>query len=371
MGLKQEISQQVREFRAQKLNLRGCSPGPAREHNQPPGQGHSKGSNKCHKKHSSQGPVGHKQKARGRPLSSIQDLLSPNPQIKEPQPFSQSTGQVQKSQSGSITVPNPAAKLVSARSRGRSHSPCCRIDVDIEPEYNSGWSKGMRPALSSECLMVPSDWEVTEFDLNDPLSQSFPVSTLQSALSNSYSPASNSSSFLQVPDENMFSPPFSRNISGRYMLNAIKGSSSMSDLSASAPADILSQNLAECKLMNSHSSERLTSSFRKSPASWLGISPSTSPQTSPSYSTSSSPRSSSTFSPPFSPDNFGSTMRYKCSPPSQTYLLLPDQDSSPLFISPASSPVFVSPAVTPHCSPHGSPFGSQTQICSRSVGAES
>lgn len=227
----------------------------------------------------------------------------------------------------------------------------------------------MRPALSSECLMVPSDWEL---DSNDPLGQSFPESTLQSALSgrrNSHSPA-NSCNFLQVPDESMFSPPFNRNISGRYMLNTITGSSSMSDLSASAPADVLRQNLAESKLRNSPSPERLTSSFRKMSIPWSGSSPSTSPQTSPSCSTFSSPRSGSVFSPPFSPDNFGYTMRYECSSPSQTYLLLPDQASSPLPTSPNSSPVFLSPTVTPHCSPRGSPFGSQNQICSRSVGAE-
>lgn len=350
-----------------------------REHNQAPGQGQSKGSNKRHKEHSSPGPVSQsnavpkpypmgpsnlKEKPRDRPLSApsqaaIQELLSPDPQLMEPQPLPQV-------QSGSKHVFSPVVRLVSARPRGRSHSPRCRIDVDIEPDYQSGWSKGMRPAVSSECLTVPSEWEVTEFDPIDPLSQSFPEHTLQAALPrqrSSYSPTSNHGNFLQVPDENnMLSPPFNRNISGRYMQNAMRGSSSTCDLSASAPADILRQNLAERRLMNCRSFDRLASRHPNTSTSWLGLSPRTSPQTSPSYSpTSSSPKSSSFFSPPYSPDNLGSNMNCEFSPPTQSQLLLPEQSVSPFLLSPSSSP---------YCSPYGSPFGSQTQICIRSVGAE-
>lgn len=370
LGLKQEISQQVREFRAQKLNQRGSSPGPASEHNQAPGQGQgqSKGPHRYRGKRSSPGPVNpsnagakpfppgpsnHKDKPRDRPHSvpnqaAIQDLLSPEPHLMD-------TPQVQ---CGPIHVSTPAHKLVNARPRGRSHSPCRRIDVDVEPEYRSGWSRGIRPAVSSECLMVTSDSEVTEFDSAD---------TLQSALHrcrSSFSPVSTNGNFLQVPNEKqLFSPPFRKNFSGRYIENTMRASSCECDLSASAPAEVLRQKWNDCRLMNARSFENLASRSTSTSISWLGLSPRTSPQTSPSYSPlSSSPVSSGAFSPesPFSPDNLGSNLTSEFSPPSQSHLLLPDQlPSFPLQISPGSSPYW---------SPYGSPFGSQT--CVRSVGGQ-
>ncbi|XP_026194834.1 TRAF2 and NCK interacting kinase a isoform X3 [Anabas testudineus] len=175
-GLKQEISQQVRELRAQKLNQRGRSPGPSRDHNQAPGQRHSKGSRatKGHKEHSSQGsvskskavpnllgPINHKEKSRDRPLSApsqatSQDLLSPPPQLKEPQPLPQSTGQVQISQSGSspVSISRPAVKLVEERSKlNRQSSPALQhkvsnriSDPSLPPRSESFSSGGMQPA---------------------------------------------------------------------------------------------------------------------------------------------------------------------------------------------------------------------------------
>lgn len=274
--------------------------------------------------------------------------MSTDPQLKALQHHPQSQKQVQKPQPGSNPASNPAVKLVSGCPHGRSRSPCCRIDVDIEPEYWGGWQKGMRPAISHESLMVPSDWEVTACDPTDLPSRSYPDSALHSALSrqrNIYSPVS--SDFLQVPDNNhLHFPALDKD---RREMNAERGSTSMCELSASVPVDILKQNLAEVGQMHSRSSHCLLSSSPTTLAPWLGLSPRTSPQNSPSYSpTSSGSLSVSTLSPPFSSDNLVSNMACEFSPPIHTHLLLPDHAVLPLHISPAPSR---------HCSPYGSPFG--------------
>lgn len=335
--------------------------GPSKSHKEYSSQGLASQSNKLPNPYPL-GPSNQKEKPRDRPLSApsqaaIQALMSTDPQLKALQPHPQSPRQVQKPQPGSNPAFNPAVRLVSGRPRGRSHSPCCRIDVDIEPEYWGGWQKGMRPAISHESLMVPSDWEVTACDPTDPLSRSYPDSAL-SRQRNSYSPVS--SGFLQVPDNNhLHFPALDKDRRGR---NAERGSTSMCDLSTSAPAGVLKQNLVEVRKMHSRSSHCLLSSSAATPAPWLGLSPRTSPQSSPSYSpTSSGSLSVGTLCPPFSPDNLVSNMAYESSPPIHTHLLLPDHAVLPLHISPASSR---------HCSPYGSPFGSQTQICVRSDGTE-
>ncbi|KAF1374637.1 hypothetical protein PFLUV_G00231180 [Perca fluviatilis] len=360
-GLKQEISQQVRELRAQKLRQRGRSPVPVQKHSQAPGQGPSKGPSKSHKKHSSQGPVSQsnpvanpyplgpsnqKEKPKDRHLSApsqaaIQGLMSPGLQ-----PDPQSPGQVQRPKSGSNPVSIPALKPVSGRCR--SHSPLCRIDVDIEQEYLGGWGKEMRQAVSNNDLMA-LDWEVTAFD---PLSQSYPDRLLHAAPPrhrSSYSPAS--SCFLQVPKNNCFcSPPSNKDRRGRIRGQNESQSSSMCDLTVSAPASILRQNLAG-RLMSSCSSDNLSPI---SPAPWFGLSPRTSPQISPSSSGSWSNGTFSppcAFSPPFSSDTIVSNMPHKFSPPFSVHTNLPNQASLP--------------APSPRCSPYGSPFGSQTEICVR------
>lgn len=315
------------------------------------------------------GPSNQQDKSRDRPLSvpnqaAIQGLMCPDPQLKALQPYPQSPRQVQEPRSGSNSISIPAVKLVSDRSRCRSHSPSHRIDVDIEPEYQGGWQRGMMPAASAENLMVPSDWMVTPFDSTDPLSQSFPDSALYSALPrqrNSYSPASNRGNFLQVPDKNGLCFPTSDmdRRGDRGWQNA--RSSSMIDLSASAPAGTLRQNL------NQISSHCFPPSTPTTPPVWLGLSPRTSPQNSLSYSPQSySPSHSPISSSPLSPW-----------PPqiSPEILVTNTDDGSP---SPfhdqlhsnhfSSSTLLISPASTPRCSPYGSPFGSQT--CVRSVGAE-
>ncbi|KAK9533924.1 hypothetical protein VZT92_009012 [Zoarces viviparus] len=359
-GLKQEISQQVREFRAQKLSSRSHSPGPIQGNSQAPGQGPSKGPSKSHKEHSNQAPVSQsnpvpnayplgpqKEKPRdwllsGPSQSAIQGLMPPDLQFAR-QHHPQSPGQVQGPQSGSNTVSIPAVKLVSDSRRSRSHSPCGRIDVDIEPQFKDGWMR----SVSSERLSSPSELEVP----TDFLSQSFPYNALYSSsprYRHSSSPASNSS--LQVPDNNSFLSPHSDRQGKR--------SSPMLDLSVSAPAHFLKQNLAEVRLMKSDSYDHLQSLSPTTPTSWLGRSPSTSPHSSPS-----SPGSWSVFtlSPPFSPDPLVSNMPGISPPPLHGQLRLPNHASCSLHVSPAS---------TPRCSPCGSPFGSQNQLYIQAVGAQ-
>lgn len=308
------------------------------------------------------GPSNQKEKPRDRPLSApnqaaIQGLISLDPQIKALQPQPQSPGQVQKPQPGSNPVSIAAVKLVSPRCR--SHSPRCRIDVEVELEDQGGWQKGMMPAVSHESLMGPSDWEVAASDPTDPLSQSFPDGALRSALSrqrDSYSPAFNSGNLLQNPDKHhcLFPASDRERREGRCGENTIRGSSSMSDLSA---FDIFRQNLAEGRQMSGCSAGHLPSSSPTAQAPWLCRSPRTSPQTSPSHSPmSSSPSSIGTLSPQFSAVYFASNMAPKC-------LKKPTAHH-------ASYPVFISPASTPRGSPYGSPFGSQIQICIGSVGTE-
>lgn len=316
------------------------------------------------------GPGNQKEKPRDRPVSApsqaaIQGLLSADPQLKAHQSQPQSPGQAQKPQSGSNHVPIPAIKLVSDRTYSRSHSPCYRIDVDVEPDFQGGWRKEMRPALSHESLMVPSDWDVTPCDFIDPLSQSLPGNALHSALQrgrNTYSPVSNSCNLLKLPDNNQIlchvSDSGGRNERSRgRMQNAMRSSSSWCDISNSAPEKMLKQSLDASHLMSSRSSECLISKTPNSPLPWLGLSPYTSRQTS-SNSLSTSPSSTSTLSPLFSPENVVFNTAHKSFPP---LLQLPGQTPFPHLISPAS---------TPHCSPYASPFGSQNQIYIRSVGAE-
>ncbi|KAM9341537.1 TRAF2 and NCK interacting kinase a [Symphorus nematophorus] len=174
LGLKQEISQQVREFRARNLNQRGLSPEPIQERNQAAGQGPSKGPSKGHKEHSSQGPVSQsnpvpnpyplgpsnqKEKPRDRPLSApnqaaIQGLMSSEPNLKALQPYPQSPAQVQKPKSGSNPVSAPAVQLVEERSKlNRQSSPALQhkvsnriSDPSLPPRSESFSSGGMQPA---------------------------------------------------------------------------------------------------------------------------------------------------------------------------------------------------------------------------------
>lgn len=367
-GLKKEISQQVREFRAQKLSQRGRSPGHIQNHNQAAGQVASKGPGKSHKEPCCQEPTGQssklpnpypvgasqqKEKPRDRPLSApsqaaIQALMSASPQLKALQPHPQSPRQVPKPQPGSNPASAPAVKAVSERPRGRSHSPRCRIDVEVEPWEQGGWQRGMRPAVSDNAIMFCSKSEVTKCNPGDPFSQSFPDSALQSALSRhrDYSPASSCGTFLQVPDYNhLYFHSLDKN--GR---DAVRCSASTGELSASAPADVLGQQLAEVRQMRSLSCQSLHSSSASTAAACWVLPPQRSPQSSSSGSL-----STSTLSPPFSPDSHVSNMAFQ---PNQAHLLMPTCHHH------------VSAAASTGHSPYHSPFGSQIQICTGSPGRE-
>lgn len=140
-----------------------------------------------------QGACDRKERPRDRFLSpnqaAIQVVKAAEPKVK---------GQVQKPQSGPNPASTPAVKLVSACHRSRSHSPRCRIEVDVvEPECQGGWREGMKAVSSQECLVVPSHWGSTSPDPDDLLSKSFP---LQSFIQRrSWAPACSSAGFLQVP----------------------------------------------------------------------------------------------------------------------------------------------------------------------------
>lgn len=284
--------------------------------------------------------------------------MSPDPQAKALQAHPQSPGLVQKPQSGPIPVANPVVKLVSPRPRARSHSPSYRIEVDVEPEYQGGWQKAMRPTVSHNSLMVPSEWESKPFNSTDLLSQSFPdnfLSTAQSRQRHSYSPASNCGNLLQVPDNNHF--PFNGGRRGEgWGRREVNGSSSMCDLSASAPADMLRHIMG--RPTGSRSSECLVSSAPTTSLNWLGLSPRTSPRTSPQTSPTPSPSSSrlsvNSPSPPFSPEGFA----HRSPSPTHTQHLMLGHPFHPRLMPPAS---------TPHCFPCNSPFGSRTQLDIRTV----
>ncbi|XP_067334686.1 TRAF2 and NCK interacting kinase a isoform X3 [Channa argus] len=171
-GLKQEISQHVREIRAQKLRQRGRSPGPVREQNHSPSQGLAKGHSKSYNEHSSHLPIGQSNvvpfpmgpsnqmdKSKDRRLSvscegAIQELISPESKLKTPHP--QSTGQIQKPLSGSTPVSIPALKRVEERSKmNRQSSPALQhkvsnriSDPSLPPRSESFSSGGMQPACT-------------------------------------------------------------------------------------------------------------------------------------------------------------------------------------------------------------------------------
>lgn len=349
--MKLEISQQVKELRAQKHNRRGRSPGYVLEHSKSVDQGLNKGPVKSPKQGSCYLPEPSSQngKHRDRCLSvtsqpTIKELMSQESQLKaRPHPIS--PGQTQNP-----TPSKPVSLMVSAHRRGRSHSPCNRIDVDIELYNPGGWHKSLRQSVSHDSLTMHLDSKAV--DQTDLLSQSFPANALCSALSkhrNSYSPAPSSSNLLQVPDNNhLLSPLSDRGMTSEtWREHAIRGSSSMCDLSASAPAGLLKRSMNNIISMSSNSpspwlclSPRNSSQIFRTQSSTSSVSPSTSP-VSPS---------SSFFSPPFSPESPG----FNTESPYYPTLVLPNQTSFPNS--------------SPHCSPQGSPFGSQSQIA-RSVGA--
>lgn len=298
-GLKKEISQQVREFRAQKLSQRGRSPGQVQNQSQSAGQGH--GAARSQTEAVSQAAVaagaGPRDKPRDRPLSAPSQAA----QLKAVQPRPQSPRQGPSPRPG----PEPAFTPVSTRPRCRSHSPRFRIDVEVEwrPPARQG---GLSSAASHQNLATGAAAALSPVD---PLSLSFPDEALQSALSRRGPPAL----FLQVPDDRG---------AGR--------SNSVCDLSASATADVLRWSLAEAAPPRSLSSHQLAE------ACW-GRPPSPGPQ-----------------SPLRSSASFGCLAD---TPPRQL-----DRPPTHNFLSPehAACRLHVSPVA--RLSPNHSPFGSQNLI---------
>lgn len=234
-GLKKEISQQVREFRAQKLSQRGRSPGQVQNQSQAAGQGH--GAAKSQTEAVSQAgnlsaASQQRDKPRGRPLSAPSQAA----QLKAVQPRPQSPRQGPSPRPG----PESASTPVSTRPRSKSHSPCCRIDVDVDwPPAGRQWGL----SSSHQNIFAVAATSPTTVD---PLSRSFSDVALQSALS-SRSP---SGSFLQVHDDRHFLPL-------RGGDDGAGRSRSACDLSASAPASVFRWSLAEAAPTRSLSSQHL------------------------------------------------------------------------------------------------------------------
>lgn len=338
------------------------------------GHGAIQGPNKNHKECSRQGPVmqsavlkpyphgpgNQKEKSRDRPLSApsqaaIQNQLPLDSQLKAHPPNPQVPGQVHTPQYGLAPTSIPVVKLVSGLPRSRSHSPRCRVDVDVEPEYQSGWHKWneLRPSVSHEFLRIPSDQE--GFDQTAPLSRSFSgnnISSAQPRERNSYSPFSGSSNFLKVPNNGHFyCPPSDMNGKERGVQNPIRGSSSLSNLSVSAPAELLRQEFSNMKLMNSHSMELFPVNSCNFQTPQQGFSPRTSPQNSPVGS-------------PVSPGSWSSSNYSPVLSPESPWPNIAGNRSPPLCATPI---LLISPFSSPLCSAHGSPFGSQNSITIRSV----
>lgn len=158
-------------------------------------------------KHNPQGAGDRKERPKESLLSppnqaAIQ-VVSAEPKVK---------GQIQIPHSGAKLVSIPAFKPVSVRPRCRSHSPRCRIEVDVEEECQGGYRKGVRPVSSQEYLVGHSSGEGTSPDPNDLLSKSFPP---LSSIQNRYSLACNSDGFLQVPSNDL-----QRSLSSQCLLSS-------------------------------------------------------------------------------------------------------------------------------------------------------
>ncbi|XP_069392034.1 TRAF2 and NCK interacting kinase a isoform X17 [Paralichthys olivaceus] len=239
LALKQEISQQVRELRAQEVNRRSRSPGKNQIQNHAADQGPIKGPTRNYL-HSSPGPMSQSYSVhnpRERAISApskvgIMGQLSPDQHFKALPLHLQAQGQIQILQSGSKHVSDPAVKPVSRFTRARSHSPCLRVDVDIEP--NDQKLEGGRLAVSLtniHNLNIPSENKFPVFSSDESLSESWPESTFCSSplrQNNSLSPDSNWGNLLAPDYSPRFSPTSPRDGGARK-----RSSSSMSDLSPS------------------------------------------------------------------------------------------------------------------------------------------
>lgn len=133
-GLKKEISQQVREFRAQKLSQRGRSP--VQNQGQALGAANSQTEavSQSSRAGNPPGPSQQRVKPRERPLSAPSQAA----QLKAVQPRPQSPRVGPSPRPG----PEPASTPVSTSPRCRSRSPCLRlvVDKDWRPTGQQGGS---------------------------------------------------------------------------------------------------------------------------------------------------------------------------------------------------------------------------------------
>lgn len=329
-GLKKEISQQVREFRAQKLSQRGRSPGHIQNQSQAAGQGHRAAKSQAEAVSQSNRAANPSQQ-RDKPRDRLVSAASPAAQLKAVQPRPQSPRQGPSPRPGS----EPASAPVSTRPRCRSVSPCRRLDVDVDEPW-VGWQRGLHSAASHQNIAAAAHSDV--FGLVDPLSRSFPDQALQSALSRCSHPGS----LLEVPDGRCFPSPA---LGSRRGYAEAGGSASACDLSTSAPAAGLWRSLAEVGPPRSLSYHCLDETCWGRPQSPGPQSPG--PQR-PLWSTASCGSLATADASSWRPDKLRPLFH--------------------LFLSPkhAACRPHVSPAA--RRSPTHSPFGSQNLICAASPG---
>ncbi|XP_075873735.1 TRAF2 and NCK interacting kinase a isoform X2 [Nelusetta ayraudi] len=149
-GLKKEISQQVREFRAQKLSQRGPSPGHIQNQSQAAGQGQGAAKSQAEavsQSNRAANPSQQRDKPRDRPVSTP----SPAAQLKAVQPRTQSPRQGPSPMPGSEPAPAPVeerSKLNRQSSPALQHKVSNRISDPSLPPRSESFSGGggMQPA---------------------------------------------------------------------------------------------------------------------------------------------------------------------------------------------------------------------------------
>lgn len=172
------------------------------------------------------------------PKQAAIQVVSAEPKVK---------GQMQMPQSGAKLVSIPASNPVSVRPRCRSHSPRCRIEVDVEEECQGGYRKETRLLSSQEYLGGHSSWECISPGLNDLRSKSFPP---LSSMQNRLSLVCSSGDFLQVPDNNL-----QRSLSCQFLLSSSPPSPASSSESVHSPGSNmghLTQFLVPCQVYDLH-----------------------------------------------------------------------------------------------------------------------
>lgn len=169
------------------------------------------------------------------PKQAAIQVVSAEPKVK---------GQMQMPHSGVKPVSIPAFNPVSVRPRCRSHSPCCRIEVDVEEECQGGSRKEKRLVSSQECLVGHSSWECTSPDPNDLVSKSFPpLFSMQNRVCRS-------DGFLQVPNNDL-----QRSLSCQSLLSRSPPSSPSSSEAVHSPMlnmGHLTHLLVPCQVYDQH-----------------------------------------------------------------------------------------------------------------------